>query len=160
MLEVDQKVVENDLGHLLLLHVHLLSIDFLHAFASLKGRWACRLLFLNLRSNMKNLVDNFQQVIRAPLLVISHDVFENAVHFDDNVHLHELGQLNFSGLNYCSDNFNRKSIELRMVNLKILENNIDELELVEDYNKGTVSFNDHGKQFETEKWHWVRVRQN
>jgi hypothetical protein len=125
MLEVDQKVIENDLWHLLLLHIHLLGVNFLDALTAFKGRWACSLLFLNLRSNVQNLIDDFEQMISAPLLVVAHDILENPVHFDHHVHLHQLRQLNLPRLDYCSHNFNRKCVEFGVVYLEVLENYVN-----------------------------------
>jgi len=84
-------------------------------------------------------------VISAPLLVVPHDIVEYAIHLGNDVHFHQLCQLNFSGLNNRSDDLNSKSIELLMINFKILENDLNQLQFVQDDNECTISFNDHRK---------------
>ena len=127
MLEVDQEVIKDDLGDLLLLHVYLLGIDFFHALTALKSGWARGLLLFYFRGDMKDFIDDLKKVICAPLLIIAHHILENAVHFYHNVHLHQLCKLNLARLNYGSHNFNCESVELWMVHLEILENYVDEL---------------------------------
>ena len=127
IVEIDQKVVKNDLWHLLLLKVKLLSINFLGLNSSFKfgfspDRFGIRLLLFNFWGHMQYLINNLEQMISAPLLIISHNVFEYAIHFHHNVHLHELCEFDFSWLNYCADDFYGESVEFWMVYFEILEN--------------------------------------
>lgn len=85
-------------------------------------------------------------MISAPLLVVPHDIVEYAIHLDNYVHFHQLCQLNFSGLNNRSDDLDGESIEFLMIDFKVLENDLNQLQFVQDHNECTISFNDHRKQ--------------
>ena len=37
---------------------------------------------------MQGLIDDLEQVVSAPLLIIAHDIFKNTVHFLNNIHGH------------------------------------------------------------------------
>jgi len=87
-------------------------------------------------------------VICAPFLIISHDVFKNAIHFVDDVHLHHFLELDFSRLNDGTNNLHRKCIELWIINFKVLEKNLNKLQFVEDYDESWISLNDHGEQLQ------------
>jgi hypothetical protein len=85
-------------------------------------------------------------VVSAPLLVVPHDIVEYAIHLHNDVHFHQLCQLNFSGLNNGSDDLDGESIEFLMIDFKVLENDLDQLQFVQDHNECAISFYDHRKQ--------------
>ena len=127
----------------MLLQVDLLGIDFLWHFGPLESGRPTTLLLLDLRCHVQNFINNLEQVVRAPLLIISHDIFENAVHLENNIHLHELCQFDLPRLDYGTDDLDGKCVELWMVYLKVLEDNIDQLQFAQDHDKGTVSLYHH-----------------
>lgn len=70
---------------------------------------------------MEYLIDDFEKVISAPFLIISHNVFKNAIHLHNDVHLHHFLEFNFSGLDDGTNNLDCKRIKLRIINFKVLE---------------------------------------
>ena len=123
--EIDQEIVINDLWHLLLGLVILLGVDLLWFTGALKSSFASRLLLFNFGSHMENFIDDFQKVIGAPLLVISHNIIKDAVHLLNDVHLHQFWKLNLPWLDDSSNNFNGKRIKFGMIYLKVLEYNFN-----------------------------------
>ena len=74
---------------------------------------------------MENFIDDFQKVIGAPLLVISHNIIKDAVHLLNDIHLHQFWKLNLPWLDDSSNNFNGKRIKFGMIYLKVLEYNFN-----------------------------------
>jgi hypothetical protein len=58
-------------------------------------------------------------MIGAPFLVVLHDVFEDAIHLLNYIHLHQLTKLNFSGHNDGPDNLNSECVKFYMVDFKV-----------------------------------------
>ena len=79
---------------------------------------------------MQDLIDNLKEVIGAPFLVVPHHVFKDSIHFLNDVHLHQLNELNFSGLDDSPDDLDCESVELLVVDLEVLEDNFNQLQLV------------------------------
>lgn len=136
MLKVDQEAVVNKLRHLLLLRVDFLRIYFLNfswTFESCgpttASAFSITLLF-DFRSHMQNFIDNFQQMIATPLLVVFHDIFKDTIHLVNNIHLHQISKFNLTRMNNCSDYFNCERIEFCMIHFKVLEQDFNQLQLV------------------------------
>jgi len=66
-------------------------------------------------------------MISAPFLIIVHHILKDTIHLFNDVHLDHLHQLNFTRLDDSSDDLNCESIEFRMINLKVLEKDLNEL---------------------------------
>lgn len=92
---------------------------------------------------MQQVINDFKQVVAAPLLVVLHDVFEDSIDFLDDLHVNQGLQFDFAGVNYNLDDLDGEGIELRMVDIEILEEHIDQLKLVQDHHEGRVPLHHH-----------------
>ena len=45
---------------------------------------------------MKDLINDLEQVVGAPLLVVSHYIFEDPIHLINDIHLNHLHQFNLA----------------------------------------------------------------
>lgn len=84
-LKVNQEAVEN--------HLRNQSVLLRHFFVLFR---LVTLLLLEIGGHVQEFVDDLKQVVAAPLLVVLHDVGENAVDFLDNVHADKSLDVNFS----------------------------------------------------------------
>lgn len=155
VLEVDEEAVIDELWELL-----LLLVDFLGVYLSWLNRvfeagcgagatWFAVALLFYLGGHVENFIDDLEQMVAAPFLIVFHYILENSVHLIYNVHLHQIHELNFSRVNYRTDNFNCEGVELRMVDFKILEKDFNQLELVQNHNKSRIALDDDRQQLKT-----------
>ena len=70
---------------------------------------------------MQDLVHNDQQMVTAPLGISRHEFCHYRINFLNNVHLEELFKLDLARSYNGSDNFECRSIEFGMANLKVFE---------------------------------------
>ena len=91
---------------------------------------------------MENFIDDLEQMVAAPLLIVLHYILEDSIHLIYDVHLYEIDELNFSGVNNRSDNLDGEGVELRMVDFKILEEDFNQFEFIQNHNKSRIAL-DH-----------------
>ena len=93
---------------------------------------------------MQDFINDLKKVISAPLLIVSHDIFKYAIHLLDNVHLHQLSQLNLPRLDNGPDDLDGESIKFGVVNLEVLENYFYQLKFVKDHYECRISLYHYG----------------
>lgn len=74
---------------------------------------------------MKQLINNFQKMISAPLLIIPHHVLEYAVHLFHDLEIHELCKFDFARLNNDSYDLNSEGVKFGIIDLKVLEKDLN-----------------------------------
>jgi len=79
---------------------------------------------------VKELVDYLEEMVAAPFLVISHNILKDSIYFGNDVHAYEGLDVDFAWLNYYFYYFDGEGIELRMVDIKVLKQQINQLQLI------------------------------
>ena len=90
---------------------------------------------------MQNFIHDDQKVVAAPLSVVLDDVGHDAVDLVDDLHFDQFIDFNLSRSNDRSNNLDRRSIELGMSDLKVLEQHRHKLQLPQNHNERLVPLN-------------------
>ena len=100
---------------------------------------------------MQDLVHDDQEVVAAPLGVGHHELGHYRVDLVDDVHLQKLLELDLARGDDRADDLQGGRIELGVANLKVLEQDLDQAQFLEDEHESGVALNNHGQEFESEQ---------
>lgn len=97
---------------------------------------------------MKNFVHYIEQVVTAPVLIISHDIGHDAVYFLDHLHFKQLVETELLAGDNDLHDFDSERIELTVAHLEVVYEHADQVEFLQNGHEGLVPIHNHTQQFQ------------
>jgi len=88
---------------------------------------------------MQDLMHDDEKVITAPFGVGRHKLSHNGVYFFNDLHPKQFFQFDLSWGYNSSDYFECGCVKLRVANLEVLKQDLDQAEFLQNENKGWIS---------------------